>query len=167
MDWITALKNGAIRKLVDTGAIQMDLFDERNLFEFSDPAFPGERLIVCRNPSLATLRGEKRNALLEATTRELETVQRMVASGRLKAADKIGVRVGKVINKYKMAKHFELDIQEGQFHFQVNAAQVAEEATLDGLYVIRTAVPREHLSTDDTVRHYKSLSQVEAAFRSL
>ncbi|MCG5526550.1 transposase [Ectothiorhodospira haloalkaliphila] len=167
VDWITALKNGAIRKLVDTGAIQMDLFDERNLFEFSDPAFPGERLIVCRNPSLATLRGEKRNALLEATTRELETVQRMVASGRLKAADKIGVRVGKVINKYKMAKHFELDIQEGQFHFQVNAAQVAEEATLDGLYVIRTAVPREHLSTDDTVRHYKSLSQVEAAFRSL
>ncbi|MCG5526337.1 IS1634 family transposase [Ectothiorhodospira haloalkaliphila] len=167
VDWITALKNGAIRKLVDTGAIQMSLFDEHNLFEFTDPAYPGERLIVCRNPSLATLRAEKRDALLAATTRELETVQRMVASGRLKVADKIGVRVGKVINKYKMAKHFELDIQEGHFHFQINAAQVAEEAVLDGLYVIRTSVPSEHVSTDDTVRHYKSLSQVEAAFRSL
>ena len=167
VDWITALKSGAIRKLVDAGAIQMDLFDERNLFELSDPAFPGERLIVCRNPSLATLRAEKRRSMLAATTRELETVQRMVASGRLKDADKIGVRVGKVVNKYKMSKHMELDIQDGHFSFQINAAKVAEEAALDGLYVIRTALPRERLSTDDAVRHYKSLSQVEAAFRSL
>jgi transposase len=167
VDWITALKSGAIRKLVETGAIQMDLFDERNLFEACDAAFPGERLIVCRNPSLATLRTEKRHSLLAATTRELETVQRMVASGRLKDADKIGVRVGKVVNKYKMAKHFDLDIREGQFTFRIHEDQVAEEAALDGLYVIRTAVPQDQLSTDDTVRHYKSLSQVEAAFRNL
>jgi len=167
VDWITALKSGAIRKLAQAGAIQMDLFDERNLFELSDPAFPGERLIVCRNPSLATLRAEKRRSMLAATTRELETVQRMVANGRLKDADKIGVRVGKVVDKYKMSKHMELDIQDGQFSFQINAAKVAEEAALDGLYVIRTALPREQLSTDDAVRHYKSLSQVEAAFRSL
>jgi len=167
VDWITALKSGAIRKLVEAGAIQMDLFDERNLFEVCDAAFPGERLIVCRNPALATLRTEKRHSLLAATTRELETVQRMVASGRLKDADKIGVRVGKVVNQYKMAKHFELDIQDGHFSFQIDAAKVAEEAALDGLYVIRTALPREQLSADDAVRHYKSLSQVEAAFRSL
>lgn len=167
VDWITALKSGAIRKLVEAGAIQMDLFDERNLFEVCDAAFPGERLIVCRNPSLATLRTEKRHSLLAATTRELETVQRMVASGRLRDADKIGVRVGKVVNKYKMAKHFDLDIREGQFTFRIHEDQVAEEAALDGLYVIRTALPREQLSADDAVRHYKSLSQVEAAFRSL
>lgn len=167
VDWITALKNGAIRKLVEAGAIQMDLFDERNLFEFTDPAYPGERLIVCRNPALATLRCEKRRSLLAATTRELETVQRMVANGRLKDADKIGVRVGKVINKYKMAKHFDLTIEEGRFDFCILEDQVTEEAALDGLYVLRTALPQEQVSTDDTVRHYKSLSQVEAAFRSL
>lgn len=167
VDWITALKSGAIRKLVDAGAIQMDRFDERNRFEVVDAAFPGERLIVCRNPSLATLRAEKRRSLLAATTRALETVQRRVANGRLKDADQIGVRVGKVINQYKMAKHFELDIQDGHFRFQINDTQVAEEAALDGLYVIRTALPRERLGTDDAVRHYKSLSRVEAAFRSL
>jgi hypothetical protein len=167
VDWITALKSGAIRKLADAGAIQMDLFDERHLFELSDAAFPGERLIVCCNPSLATRRAEKRRLMLAATTRELETVQRMVANGRLKDADKIGVRVGKVVNKYKMSKHMELDIQDGHFSFQINEAKVAEEAALDGLYVIRTALPREQLSADDAVRHYKSLSQVEAAFRRL
>ena len=167
VDWITAIKNGAIRKLVEAGAIQMDLFDERNLFEFTDPAYPGERLIVCRNPALATLRGEKRRALLTATIRALETVQRMVASGRLKDADKTRVRVGKVINKYKMAKHFDLTIEKGQFDFRILEDQVAEEAALDGLYVLRTALPQEQVSTDNTVRHYKSLSQVEAAFRSL
>ncbi|MGF1613373.1 MAG: transposase [Gammaproteobacteria bacterium] len=158
VEWITALKSGTI---------QMDLFDERNLFELSDEAFPGERLIVCWNPSLAALRAEKRRSMLAATPRELETVQRMVAHGRLKDADKIGVRVGKGVNKYKMAKHMELDIQDGHFSFQINEAKVAEEAALDGLYVIRTALPREPISADDAVRPYKSLSQVEAAFRSL
>ena len=167
IDWITALKTGAIRKLVDAGAIQLDLFDERNLYEFTHEDFPGERLVVCRNPQLAELRAHKRRELLAATTKELETVVRMVANGRLKRADKIGVRAGKVINKYKVAKHFVLDIDEGRFAFRIDEDKVAAEAMLDGLYVIRTSLPRETVSTEDAVRHYKDLSRVEAAFRSL
>jgi transposase len=167
MEWITALKSGAIRKLVDAGAIQPDLFDERNLFELSDAAFPGERLVACRNLRLAALRAEKRRSMLAATVRELETVQRMVANGRLKDADRIGVRTGKVINKYKMAKHFVLDIRAEHFAFHIDEEQVAAEAALDGLYVIRTALPRDQLDAEGAVRHYKSLSHVEAAFRSL
>ena len=167
VDWITALKSGAIRTLVDAGAIQMDLFDERNLFEFSHDDFPDERLIACRNPQLAKLRAEKRRSMLEATRKELETVQRMVENGRLKDADKIGVRVGKVINKYKMSKHFVLDIQDSHFAFDIDAQKVRDEATLDGLYVIRTPLPREQVKSDDAVRHYKGLSHVEAAFRNL
>ena len=167
IDWITALKTGAIRKLVDAGAIQLDLFDERNLYEFTHEDFPGERLVVCRNPQLAELRAHKRRELLAATTKELETVVRMVANGRLKRADKIGVRAGKVINKYKVAKHFVLDIDEGRFAFRIDEDKVAAEAMLDGLYVIRTSLPSETVSTEDAVRHYKDLSRVEAAFRSL
>jgi len=145
----------------------MDLFDERNLFEFSHDDFPDERLIACRNPQLAKLRAEKRRSMLEATRKELETVQRMVENGRLKDADKIGVRVGKVINKYKMSKHFVLDIQDSHFAFDIDAQKVRDEATLDGLYVIRTPLPREQVKSDDAVRHYKGLSHVEAAFRNL
>jgi transposase len=167
IDWITALKTGAIRTLVDAGAIQLDLFDERNLYEFTHEDFPGERLVVCRNPQLAELRSHKRRALLAATTKELETVARMVANGRLKQADKIGVRAGKVVNKYKVAKHFVLEIDEGHFTFHIDEDKVAAEALLDGLYVIRTSLPSETVSTEDAVRHYKDLSRVEAAFRSL
>jgi hypothetical protein len=165
--WITALKGGAIRKLVQAGAIQMDLFDERNLFEFAHEDFPGERLIVCRNPQLAELRAHKRRSLLEATSQELQVVQRMVGNARLKDPDKIGVRVGRVLNKYKMAKHFVLQIQAEHFTFHIDEEKVAAEATLDGLYVIRTSLPADALSSDDAVRHYKDLSHVEAAFRSL
>jgi transposase len=167
VDWITAMKNGAVRKLVDAGAIQIDLFDERNLFEFVHGDFPNERLIVCRNPQLAELRTHKRRDLLAATVKELETVQRMVAHGRLKDEDKIGVRVGRVLNKYKMAKHFVLDIGPDQFRFHIDEEKVAEEAALDGLYVIRTSVPAAQLDSDEAVRHYKSLGRVEAAFRNL
>ena len=167
VEWITALKGGAIRKLVEAGAIQMDLFDERNLFEFAHADFPGERLIVCRNPQLAELRAHKRRSLLEATTEELQAVQRMVSHGRLKDPDKIGVRVGRVLNKYKMAKHFVLQIEAEHFAFHIDEEKVAEEAALDGLYVIRTSLPTAALSSDDAVRHYKDLSHVEAAFRSL
>ena len=167
VDWITALKTGAIRKLADAGAIQLDLFDERNLYEFTHEDFPGERLIVCRNPQLAKLRAHKRRDLLAATTKELETVTRMVANGRLVEAEKIGVRAGKVVNKYKVAKHFVLDIAEGHFDFRIDERKVAAEAALDGLYVIRTSLPAERLARDDAVRHYKDLSRVEAAFRSL
>lgn len=165
--WITALKSGAIRQLVAAGTLQMDLFDERNLFECTHDDFPGERLIACRNPQLAKLRAAKRCELLAATTAALETVQRMVTHGRLKDPDKIGVRVGRVINQYKMAKHLVLEISATQFAFHINQESVAAEAALDGLYVIRTALPAAQISSAEAVRHYKGLSHVEAAFRSL
>ena len=165
--WITALKSGAIRQLVESGTIQMDLFDERNLCECAHDDFPDERLIACRNPQLAKLRAAKRRELLAATVEELQTVQRMVANGHLKDADKIGVRVGRVINKYKMAKHLVLDISDTQFTFHINEEAVAAEAALDGLYVIRTPLPAPQVSREDAVRHYKGLSHVEAAFRAL
>jgi len=167
VQWISALKSGAIRQLVEAGSIQLDLFDERNLFEFTHEDFPGERLVVCRNPQLAKLRTHKRRELLEATSEELQVVQRMVANGRLKDQGKIGVRVGRVLNKYKMAKHFRLQIEAERFTFEIDEPQVAEEAALDGLYVIRTCVPAAELPGEEAVRHYKELSQVEAAFRTL
>ena len=125
----------------------MGLFDERNLFELDHPDFPGERLVACRNPELAELRAHKRaDLLIEATSKELEKVRGMVGKGRLKGADKIGVRVGKVVNKYKVAKHFELDIGDDSFGFSVNEESVAEEAALDGIYVVRTSLPKERMS---------------------
>ena len=166
VDWITALKTGSIRQLMDADAIQLTLFDERNLFEFTHSDFPGEKLVACRNPDLASRRKHKREALLKATTEALEKVQGMVARGRLKEAEKIGVRVGRVINQYKMAKHFKLEIEENQFRFEVDEEKVSAEAALDGIYVIRTSLVDE-LSAEDTVRHYKALSQVERAFRSI
>jgi len=167
VQWITALKSGGIRTLLDAGTIQMGLFDERNLFECTHADFPGERLIVCRNPELAAHRAAKRQALLAATVRALDTVQRIVANGRLKDAEKIGVRVGRVINQYKVAKHFVLEIETGRFAFRIDEQHVAQEAALDGLYVIRTPLPPAELSSDDAVRYYKDLGQVESAFRTL
>ncbi len=167
VQWISALKSGAIRKLVNAGCIQPDLFDERNLFELTHEDFPGERLVVCRNPQLAKLRTHKRRELLAATTEELQTVLRMVANGRLKDEAKIGVRVGRVLNKYKMAKHFRLQIDAEYFTFEIDEQQVAEEAALDGLYIIRTSIAAFELDSAQAVRHYKDLSQVESAFRSL
>jgi hypothetical protein len=167
VDWITALKSGAIRRLVDDGVIQMDLFDEVNLYECTHEDFPGERLVVCRNPALAAQRAAKRRELLEATCAQLAQVQQMVANGRLKDCDKIGVRVGRVINKYKMAKHLVLDIATEHFAFHIDEAKVAEEAALDGLYVIRTPLPVEQVGSADAVRHYKDLGHVESAFRTL
>ena len=167
VDWITALKTGAIRALVQGGHLQLGLFDERNLFELSHPDFPGERLVACRNPELAKLRAHKRQALLDATAKELEKVRRMVARRTLQGRDAIGVRVGKVVDKYKMAKHIQLEIDDDRFEFHLDAAQIATEAALDGLYVIRTSVPPERLGAEDAVRHYKRLSQLERAFRSL
>ena len=167
VDWITALKTGALRALVTGGHLQLGLFDERNLFELTSPDFPGERLVACRNPELATLRARKRQALLEATRQELEKVRGMVARKRLTGQDAIGVRVGKVVNKYKVAKHFRLDIRADGFDFALDAPQVAAEAALDGLYVLRTSVPPARLGAADAVRSYKQLSQVERAFRTL
>jgi len=165
--WITALKTGAIRKLVDAGAIQLGLFDERNLFECEHPDFPGERFVACRNSELAKLRAHKRQSLLDATAKELEKVRAMAGKGGLKAAKAIGVRVGRVVNKYKVAKHFSLDIGEGTFDFCVDTESVENEASLDGIYVVRTSLRKSHMSAEDAVRSYKKLSQVERAFRSL
>ena len=251
VDWIAALRPEAIQKLVTSGAVQMGFFDERNLFELTHPDFPGERLVACRNPALANRRTEKRKSLLEATVQELEKVRRMVRQGRLlgkdaiglrvgKVLDKykvgkhytldirddgfdfqvdpeeiaaelarqsknpelarrrldkrmlhiaaiaaqlekvrqrigrgrlhgrdaIGVRVGKVLNKYKVGKHFTLRIDDNRFEFQIDEEKVAAEAALDGIYVIRTSLASQRMSADDTVRSYKLLTQVERAFRS-
>lgn len=165
--WITALKTQAIRGLVEDEALQLELFDERNLFEITHPDYPGERLVACRNPELRKLRGHKRRSLLEATARELEKVRGMAARGKLQGKDDIGVRVGKVIDKYKVAKHFVRDIRDDGFDFHIDEQKVAAEAALDGVYVIRTSLAKERVSAEDAVRSYKLLSTVERAFRSM
>jgi len=252
IDWIGALRPEAIKKLTTNGAIQMGLFDERNLFELKHPDFPGERLIACRNAELAHRRAIKRESLLKATVKELDKVRGMVWRGRLSGKkeigtrvrgmlkkykigkhfeldiredgfnykvnedaliaevtakskgdqeliekrlkrswrhiesiarqllklrqkidkgwlhgqDKIGVRVGKVINKYKVGKHFELDIRDNDFSFEINRDKVKKEAALDGIYIVRTSLSKERMDADETVRSYKLLSRVEKAFRS-
>ena len=252
IDWIGALRPEAIKKLATGGAIQMGLFDERNLFELKHPDFPGERLIACRNVELARRRSAKRENLLQATAKELDKVRVMVGRGRLSGKkeigdrvrailkkyrigkhfeldvrengfnckvneksliaeitskskgkqtllekrletsrrhiesidrqlaelrlkiekgrlhgqDKIGVRVGKVINKYKVGKHFELNIRDNDFSFEINQDKVKEEAALDGVYIVRTSLPDKRMDTEETVRSYKLLSRVERAFRS-
>ena len=167
VDWVAALRPGAIRTLLDGGALQLGLFDERNLFELTHPDFPDERLVACRNPDLAKRRAHTRTSLLEATATELEKVRRMVGRGRLRGQDAIGVRVGKVVNKYKVAKHVTLTIEDARFDFDITPDTVAAEAVLDGIYVLRTSLSEERLSAEDTVRSYKRLTQVERAFRSL
>jgi transposase len=165
--WITALKSGAIAKLAGAGQLQPDLFDERNLISLTSEDYPGERLVACRNPELAKLRTAKRKDLIAATVRELEKVAAMVAAGRLAGRDRIGVRTGKVLNKYKVGKHFDLTIQDAAFAFSVNEARVAAEAALDGLYVIRTSVAEADMSAQAAVLNYKRLAEVERAFRTL
>ena len=165
--WITALKSSQIRALVQGGELQLGLFDERNLFEFAHPDYPGERLMACRNVDLGRLRSHKREALLEATERELEKIRTRVEKGSLDGRDKIGVRVGKVLNKYKVAKHFALTIEESGFEFHRLEQQIAAEAALDGLYVIRTSVPKKQMTSAEAVRSYKALAEVERAFRSM
>jgi len=165
--WITALKSSQIRALVQGGELQLDLFDERNLFEFSHPDFPGERLMACRNVDLGKLRAHKRQALLEATEKELQKVRARIENGSLAGRDKIGVRVGKVVNKYKVGKHFALTIEESGFEFHRLEKQIAAEAALDGLYVIRTSVSKKQMSSAEAVRSYKALAEVERAFRAM
>jgi transposase len=169
LSWITALRAPAIRQLVERGSLQLSLFDERDLAEIADPEYPGERLIVCRNPVLAEERARKREALLRATEQELDRIVEATTrpKRKLKGKDKIGLRVGKGIGKYKVAKHFRIEISDAGFRYQRKAESIEEEAALDGIYILRTDVPRETLSTDDTVRSYKRLSVVERAFRSL
>jgi transposase len=165
--WITALKSTQIRALLEGESLQLGFFDECNLCELTHPDYPGERLIACRNPQLAKLREHKRHSLLQATEKELKRVQAQVERGRLKSEAAIGVRVGRVVNKYKVGKHFALEISERHFDFHLQDEQIAAEAALDGIYVIRSSVPKKQLPAADVVRSYKALAQVERAFRSL
>lgn len=169
LGWISALRSSAIRNLVAEGCLQMSLFDQRDLAEIHSPDFPSERLVACWNPFLAEERRRKRGELLAATERELEKVVREV--GRRTRSplgkDEIGKKVGKVIGRYRMGKHFILAIGEGSFSYQRKEVKIGEEEALDGIYVVRTSEPAERLSAADTVRSYKNLTHVERAFRSL
>jgi transposase len=171
LDWITCLRAPAIRALAqDDGPLQLSLFDERDLAEISAPdMFPGERLIVCRNRDLALERARKREDLLLATERELTRVREQVCrkNSRLKRAADIGMAVGAVLNRKKMAKHFDVEVADGYLTWQRRIEQIEEEARLDGIYVIRTSMPAGHLDAAETVRVYKDLARVERAFRSL
>ncbi len=169
IEWITALRAPAIRKLVEGGTLQLGLFDERDLVEIASPEYPGERLIVCRNPLLAEERARKREDLLRATERELDkiTVATRRSKSRLKGQARIALRVGGVIGRFKVAKHFRLRITDHGFGYQRDPERIAREAALDGIYVIRTNVPRARLSAEGAVHSYKQLATVERAFRSL
>ena len=169
MGWITALTSTAIRELVDEGALQLSLLDEKNLAEITAPEYPGERLMVCHNPVLEEQRQRKREQLLQATEKSVEKISQEVARRKKKplTAAEIGVKVGKVLGRYKMGKHFEYTIGEGSFTWNRRAESIAQEQMLDGIYVLRTSEPAERLSAEETVRSYKSLAEVERAFRCL
>jgi transposase len=168
LDWITALRAPAIRQLCETGALQLSLFDDRDLAEITSPEYPGERLVVCRNPLLAEERARKRLELLDATTHKLARIQAAVRRARqpLRGKDKIGLAVGAVIDRYKMAKHFAITITDHDLTFQRKQAEIDTEAALDGIYVLRTNLAPQTLDAAGTVSAYKQLAQVERAFRS-
>jgi hypothetical protein len=164
--WITALRAPQIATLAaDDGPLQMSLFDTQDLAEISHPDFPGERLIACRNPLLAAERTRKRNALLAATEHLLAPIIARVAAGRLAGADKIGVAVGRVINKYKVGKHFDYQITDTSLTIRRRHDQIAAEAALDGIYVLRTTVPADQLDAAGVITSYKNLAHIERDFR--
>src|SRR6266852_6353494 len=169
LDWITALRAPAIKALLEGGAIQMSLFDDRDMAAITSPEFPGERLIVCRNRALAGERARKREDLLAATERDLARIAAAVARKRqpLRGKAEIGLEIGAVLDKHKMAKHFTLDITDTRFSFARKTDEITTEAALDGLYVVRTSLPAAALDDTATVRSYKSLSLVERAFRCI
>ena len=169
LDWITALRAPAIRALLDAGAFQLDLFDERDMASITAPDYPGERLMVCRNPELARLRATKREDLLKATERGLAPIAEAVRRARnpLRGKTAIALKVGAALNKRKMAKHFETTIEDDRFEFRRKEKAIAEEAALDGIYVVRTNLPAAALDDAGAVAAYKSLGGVERAFRSL
>lgn len=169
LDWITALRAPTIRSLLDQGAFQLSLFDERDLAEVSSPDFPDERLVVCRNPLLAAERGRKRADLLAATEADLRKVAKAISRQNkpLRGADQIGLAAGAVLNRHKVAKHFTLTITDDTFAFARNSDAIEAEARLDGCYVIRTNLGQATFAASDVVRAYKSLSQAERAFRSV
>lgn len=169
LDWITALRAPSIQQLVEGGPLQLSLFDERDLAEITAPAYPGERLIVCRNPLLAAARRRQREDLLNATERELSRIKAAVERKRAprRGAAAIGLEVGAVIDRHKMAKHFDVRITADALSWRRNDANIAAEARLDGLYVIRTSVPAAAMTAEQAVGAYKALARVERAFRSL
>lgn len=166
-DWITALKSQSLKKLVHEGVIQPSLFDETNLLEIEHDDFPGERLIACRNPVLGRKRAHKRHELLAATIRELEKVQQRVRNGRLSGRDTIGLKVGEKLGRHKMRKHLRVAITDDDLTFEIDQDSVQQEARMDGIYVVRTSVPEGALTAANVVRAYKSLADVERAFRTL
>jgi hypothetical protein len=167
MGWITCMRAAQIKHLAEDGPLQLGLFDEHNLAEISHPDFPGERLICCRNPALAAERARKRTELLRATETELDKVTRLVQAGKLGGAAKIGVRIGKVVGKFKVAKHFDLQITDTSFGYARRQAHIDAEAALDGIYVVRTSVAAAKLDTAGVVEAYKRLADIERDFRSL
>jgi hypothetical protein len=167
IEWITALKAPQVKRLARTGAFRPSLFDEVNLAEVASDEFPGERLVVCRNPLVAEERARKREALLAATEAELEPIRARVERGTLHDAAAIGLAVGEVIKRHRVKKHFALDISDGHFAYARKTDRIAEEAALDGIYVLRTTVAAERLDAPDVVRAYKQLKEVERDFRVL
>lgn len=167
LDFITALRAPQIKALVEGGAVQLSLFDTQDLFEITHPDYPGERLVACKNPLLAEERTTKRASLLSSTEAELQKIAAAVARQRrpLRGKDKIALRVGKMVNRYKMAKHFLLEIADDAFSFQRDEAKIAAEAALDGIYVLRTSLAEETLEGPEVVSSYKALENVERAFR--
>jgi hypothetical protein len=165
--WITALKAPRVKKLVKDGARQLSLFDEQHLAEIESDDYPGERLVVCRNPLVAQERARKRNDLLAATERALAELQARVKQGTLAGEAAIGLAVGAVWNRWRMRKHFQLEITDSSLSFARKQEQIAAEAALDGIYVLRTSVPESELDAPDVVRAYKQLKEVERAFRTL
>lgn len=169
LGWITALTSVAIRHLLQTGALQLSLLDEKNLAEITSPDYPGERLLACYNPLLEEERGRKRQALLQATEKELAKVVQQVARRTKKPMKEaeIALKVGKVLGHYKMGKHFVCTMGAATFQWARREESIQQEAKLDGIYMIRTSESGERLSAEDTVRSYKSLAQVERAFRCM
>ncbi|BBX74265.1 IS1634 family transposase [Mycobacterium shinjukuense] len=169
LDWITALRAPAIKALVEAEALQLTLFDQHDLLQITHPDYPGERLVCCRNPVLAEQRTRKRNDLLSATEKQLEAIAAATRRARrpLRGKDKIALRVGTVRNKFKMAKHFDLQITDESFSYTRKTDQIAAEAALDGIYVLRTNLPEDSLADDDVVLRYKGLEDVERFFRAM
>ena len=168
LDWISALRGPAVRALVESGSVQLSLFDQVDLMEIRSEEYPGERLMVCRNPLLAEQRKRKREELLQATEALFDPIVAATLRDRrrLQGKEKIALRVGKVVGQYKMAKHFDLEFTEESFRYRRNPESIAREAALDGLYIVRTSLPAEELDAPGTVSAYKGLSRVERAFRS-
>ena len=167
LGWISALKAAAIRQLVEAGALQSSLFDQQNLVEIHTALYPGEPLVACFNPLLAEERKRKREELLQATERELEVITQQVARRKKKILRKeeIALKVRRAANRFKMAKHFELTIEDGRFYAHRREEEIRKESLLHGVYVIRTSESKEASAAPDTVRHYKNLTNVERAFR--